>query len=111
MKSPFSYGFPMVFLSVMFQVPLLLHFDVNKTVIQSDSVQMKGGWKSENHGKMLVFHGMFIGNITIFNGKTTGKVWFLPNSELENHHFSWENMGKPSGTMLVSWDLMGFGLW
>ena len=24
------------------QVPLLLHFDVNKTVIQSDSVQMKG---------------------------------------------------------------------
>ena len=27
------------------QVPLLLHFDVNKTVIQSDSVQMKGTGK------------------------------------------------------------------
>ncbi|CAJ1366444.1 unnamed protein product, partial [Effrenium voratum] len=39
------------------QVPLLLHFDVNKTVIQSDSVQMKGVEEGIREGIADLFWG------------------------------------------------------
>lgn len=40
------------------QVPLLLHFDVNKTVIQSDSVQMKGVEEGIREGIADLFWGV-----------------------------------------------------
>ncbi|CAE7468326.1 unnamed protein product, partial [Symbiodinium natans] len=48
-------------------VPLLLHFDVNKTVIQSDSVQMKGVEEGIREG----IADLFWGNVSKVGGSET----------------------------------------
>jgi hypothetical protein len=68
-------------------IPLLVHFDVNKTVIQSDSIQMKGIEDGIREGIAELFwgHTKEVGGKPLWEWTQTKPSCYPPTDELEDH--------------------------